>query len=162
MKYPDYNTVYASLKTRQIDAWVAPSQQAQGTVQPGDPAVIIENTFSSDDFVAYAVAKDNKPLIDALNSGLDAVIADGTWARLYSDWVPRTLPPGWKPGSKAARDADGCRTSPRSPPSHHGEPAGRRGAAEVDTARNWLTRSSTGTCTGRRSPTCSRPACRTR
>ena len=55
-----------------------------------------------DNFVAYAVAKENKPLIDALNSGLDAVIADGTWSRLYSDWVPRELPPGWKPGSKAA------------------------------------------------------------
>ena len=102
VKFPDYNTVYASLKTRQIDAWVAPSQQAQGTVQPGDPAQIIENTFSLDNFVAWAVAKENKPLIDAFNSGLDAVIADGTWARLYSDWVPRALPPGWKPGSKAA------------------------------------------------------------
>ena len=102
VKFPDYNTVYASLKTRQLDAWVAPSQQASGTVKPGDPAVIVENTFSLDNFVAYAVAKENKPLIDALNSGLDAVIADGTWARLYSDWVPRALPPGWKPGSKAA------------------------------------------------------------
>lgn len=102
VKFPDYNTVYASLKTRQIDAWVAPSQQAQGTVQPGDPATIVENTFSLDNFVAYAVAKENKPLIDALNAGLDAVIADGTWSRLYSDWVPRALPPGWKPGSKAA------------------------------------------------------------
>jgi polar amino acid transport system substrate-binding protein len=101
VKFPDYNTVYASLKTRQIDAWVAPSQQASGTVQPGDPAQIIENTFSLDNFVAWAVAKENRPLIDALNSGLDAVIADGTWARLYSDWVPRALPPGWKPGSKA-------------------------------------------------------------
>ena len=102
VKFPDYNTVYASLKTRQIDAWVAPSQQAQGTVKPGDPATIIENTFSLDNFVAYAVAKENKPLIDALNTGLDAVIADGTWSKLYSDWVPRALPPGWKPGSKAA------------------------------------------------------------
>ncbi|MFN6553529.1 ABC transporter substrate-binding protein/permease [Mycolicibacterium septicum] len=102
VKFPDYNTVYASLKTRQIDAWVAPSQQASGTVQPGDPAQIIENTFSLDNFVAWAVAKENQPLIDALNSGLDAVITDGTWARLYSDWVPRALPPGWKPGSKAA------------------------------------------------------------
>jgi polar amino acid transport system substrate-binding protein len=102
VKFPDYNTVYASLKTLQIDAWVAPSQQAQGTVQPGDPAQIIENTFSLDNFVAWAVAKENHPLIDALNSGLDAIIADGTWARLYSDWVPRALPPGWKPGSKAA------------------------------------------------------------
>lgn len=102
VKYPDYNTVYASLKTRQIDAWVAPSQQASGTVQAGDPAQIVENTFSLDNFVAYAVARDNQPLVDALNSGLDAVIADGTWSRLYSDWVPRALPPGWKPGSKAA------------------------------------------------------------
>jgi polar amino acid transport system substrate-binding protein len=102
VKFPDYNTVYASLKTRQIDAWVAPSQQASGTVQAGDPAEIIENTFSLDNFVAWAVAGENTPLIDALNSGLDAVIADGTWARLYSDWVPRALPPGWKPGSKAA------------------------------------------------------------
>jgi polar amino acid transport system substrate-binding protein len=102
VKFPDYNTVYGSLKTGQIDAWVAPSQQAQGTVQPGDPTEIIENTFSLDNFVAYAVAKENKPLIDALNAGLDAVIADGTWARLYTDWVPRALPPGWKPGSKAA------------------------------------------------------------
>lgn len=102
VKFPDYNTVYASLKTRQIDAWVAPSQQAVGTVQAGDPATIVENTFSLDNFVAWAVAKENKPLIDALNAGLDAVIADGTWAKLYSDWVPRALPPGWKPGSKAA------------------------------------------------------------
>jgi polar amino acid transport system substrate-binding protein len=102
VKFPDYNTVYASLKSRQIDAWVAPSQQAQGTVRPGDPAEIIENTFSLDNFVAYAVAQENTPLIDALNAGLDAVIADGTWSRLYSDWVPRALPPGWKPGSKAA------------------------------------------------------------
>ncbi|HNM10685.1 MAG TPA: ABC transporter substrate-binding protein/permease [Mycobacterium sp.] len=102
VKFPDYNTVYASLKTRQIDAWVAPSQQAQGTVRPGDPAVIVENTFSLDNFVAYAVANENRPLIDALNAGLDAVVADGTWSRLYSEWVPRALPPGWKPGSKAA------------------------------------------------------------
>jgi len=102
VKFPDFNTVYASLKTRQLDAWVAPSQQAQGTVKDGDPATIVENTFSLDNFVAYAVANENKPLIDALNSGLDAVIADGTWSRLYSNWVPRALPPGWKPGSKAA------------------------------------------------------------
>ena len=102
VKFPDYNTVYASLKTRQIDAWVAPSQQAEGAVQSGDPAQIVENTFSLDNFVAYAVANENAPLINALNSGLDAVIADGTWSKLYADWVPRALPPGWKPGSKAA------------------------------------------------------------
>jgi polar amino acid transport system substrate-binding protein len=102
VKYPDFATVYASLKTRQIDAWVAPAGEAASTIQRGDPAVIVAHAFSNEGFVAYAVAKDNKPLVDALNSGLDAVIADGTWSNLYSQWVPRTLPPGWKPGSLAA------------------------------------------------------------
>lgn len=102
VKYPDFATVYASLKTRQIDAWVAPAGEAASTIQRGDPAVIVAHTFSNEGFVAYAVAKDNKPLVDALNAGLDAVIADGTWSNLYSQWVPRTLPPGWKPGSLAA------------------------------------------------------------
>ena len=37
VKFPDYNTVYASLKTRQIDAWVAPSQQARGHRATGRP-----------------------------------------------------------------------------------------------------------------------------
>ncbi|MFE3546465.1 ABC transporter substrate-binding protein/permease [Nocardia sp. NPDC059177] len=102
VKFPDYNTAYANLKSGQVDAWVAPSAQAEGAIAPGDGTTISQNTFSLDNFVGYAVAKNNQPLIDALNSGLDAVIADGTYARLYTDWVPRELPPGWKPGSKAA------------------------------------------------------------
>ncbi|WP_410871416.1 ABC transporter substrate-binding protein/permease [Nocardia sp. A7] len=102
VKFPDYNTAYANLKSGQVDAWVAPSAQAEGAIKPGDGIVVSQNTFSLDNFVGYAVAKSNQPLIDALNSGLDAVIADGTYARLYADWVPRELPPGWKPGSKAA------------------------------------------------------------
>ncbi|NUP26878.1 MAG: ABC transporter permease subunit, partial [Nocardia sp.] len=102
VKFPDYNTAYANVKTGQVDAWVAPSAQAEGAIAPGDATSVVENSFSLDNFVGWAVAKDNTPLIDALDSGLDAVIADGTYARLYSDWVPREMPPGWKPGSKAA------------------------------------------------------------
>jgi polar amino acid transport system substrate-binding protein len=123
VKYPGFTTVYASLKTRQIDAWVAPSTLAGNVMKPGDPAVIVANAFSPGNFVAFAVAKDNQPLVGALNSGLDAVIADGTWANLYSRWVPRNLPPGWKPGSKAA-------PAPKLPDfvaiaaSHHSKPIG--------------------------------------
>lgn len=102
VKFPDYNTAYANLKSGQVDAWVAPSAQAEGAIKPGDGTSVSQNTFSLDNFVGYAVAKNNQPLIDALNSGLDAVIADGTYAELYTDWVPRELPPGWKPGSRAA------------------------------------------------------------
>jgi polar amino acid transport system substrate-binding protein len=102
VKYPGFATLYANLKARQIDAWVAPATLASTIIRPGDPVVLVANTFSPGNFVAYAVAKDNQPLVDALNSGLDAIIADGTWAKLYCQWVPRSLPPGWKPGSKAA------------------------------------------------------------
>lgn len=102
VKYPGFATVYASLKTHQIDAWVAPAALAANLMRPGDAAVVVANAFTPGDFVAYAVANDNPALIAALNSALDAVIADGTWSQLYSQWVPRQLPPGWKPGSKAA------------------------------------------------------------
>ncbi len=102
VKFPDFITLYASLKNRQVDAWVAPALEALNAVHVGDPAAIVAHTFGLGNYVAYAVAKNNRPLLAALNAGLDAVIADGTWSQLYTDWVPRPLPRGWKPGSKAA------------------------------------------------------------
>ncbi len=102
VKFPDFITVYTSVKTHQIDAWVAPAMEATNVMRPGDTASIAGYTFGLGNFVAYAVSKDNQPLIAALNAGLDAVIADGTWAQLYTDWVPRPLPRGWHPGSKSA------------------------------------------------------------
>ena len=44
--------------------------------------------MNTQNFTAYAVNKENQPLIDALNSGLDAVIADGTWSKLDQGMVP--------------------------------------------------------------------------
>lgn len=102
VRFPDSITLYASLKSRQVDAWVAPSLTALNLLRPGDPAQLAGYTFSPAGFEAYAVAKENRALISALNSGLDAVIADGTWPQLYTDWVPRPLPPDWQPGSKSA------------------------------------------------------------
>ena len=92
-----------NVRNGQVDAWVAPSQQATGQVKEGDGTVIAESVVNTQNFTAYAVAKDNQPLIDALNSGLDAVIADGTWSKLTKEWYPdREMPADWKPGSKAA------------------------------------------------------------
>jgi polar amino acid transport system substrate-binding protein len=72
-------------------------------VKDGDGTVIAESVVNTQNFTAYAVNKDNKALIDALNSGLDAVIADGTWSKLTKEWYPnRETPADWKPGSKAA------------------------------------------------------------
>ena len=109
VRFPDYNTVYGNVKNGQIDAWVAPSQQASGQVKEGDNTKIAEKVVNTQNFTAYAVNKDNQPLLDALNAGLDAVIADGTWTKLTSEWyTDRTTaaeqtPQGWKPGSKAVQ-----------------------------------------------------------
>jgi polar amino acid transport system substrate-binding protein len=109
VRFPDYNTVYGNVKNGQIDAWVAPSQQASGQVKDGDGTKIAEKVVNTQNFTAYAVNKDNQPLLDALNAGLDAVIADGTWTKLTSQWytdrptAAEQTPQGWKPGSKAVQ-----------------------------------------------------------
>ena len=131
VKYPGFATLYASLK-------IAPDRRVGSAGNSGiehhptgrSRRSLVANAYSPGNFVAYAVATDNQPLVDALNAGLDAVIADGTWANLYSQWVPRTLPPGWKPGSKAAPDP-----TPAGLRHDRGEPAPRAdgsGRAEVD------------------------------
>lgn len=103
VRFPDYATVYANVRNGQVDAWVAPSQQAEGQVKDGDDTKIAESIVNTQNFTAYAVKKENQPLIDALNSGLDAVVADGTWSKLTKEWYPdRETPTDWKPGSKAA------------------------------------------------------------
>ncbi|MFC8304417.1 ABC transporter substrate-binding protein [Specibacter sp. NPDC057265] len=102
VRFADYNTAYANLKNGQVDAWVAPSQQATGQVKDGDGTVIAEEVVNTQNFTAYAVNSENKALTDALNAALDAVIADGTWSTLTKEWYPtRDMPEDWTPGSKA-------------------------------------------------------------
>ncbi|MDP5227182.1 MULTISPECIES: ABC transporter substrate-binding protein [Arthrobacter] len=109
VRFKDYNTAYANVKNDQIDAWLAPSQQAEGQIKPGDNTKIWEKKVATQNFSAYAVAKDNPALLEALNSALDAVIADGTWTKLVEQWFPERktaaerMPDGWKPGSKAVK-----------------------------------------------------------
>ena len=76
VKYPDFVTVYAALKTRQLDAWVAPALQAQTVMRSGDPATTVANTFSlGSTSWPTRLPKTTRRLIDALNSALDEVIA---------------------------------------------------------------------------------------
>jgi len=97
----------------------------------------------------------DKPLIDALNSGLDAVIADGTWVRLYADWVPRALPPGWKPGSKAAPAPQLPDFAAIAAENRNRRRPQRRASPHC---RNCVTRSWTGICTNRPPPQVRAPA----
>ena len=119
-------------------------------MRPGDPAVVVANAFSPGNFVAYAVAKDNQPLVDALNSGLDAVIADGTWAKLYSPVGAADAAAGLETRveSRPRADTAGLRRDRRQPPPQAGGP----GRAEIRRWPSCATRSSTGICTDKPSP----------
>ena len=86
VRFPDYNTVYANVRNGQVDAWVAPSQQATGQVKEGDNTKIAEKVVNTAELHRLRREQGEQPLIDALNSGLDAVIADGTWAKLTAEW----------------------------------------------------------------------------
>ena len=127
----------------------------------GDPAEIIENTFSLDNFVAYAVAKENQ----AADRRAELRAGRGDRRRHLVAAVLRLgaarAAAGLEAGSKAAPRRS-CRTSRRSPPAtSRRRPRVHLRRNRNRRCRNWPTRSSTGTCTSRRSPTCSRPACRT-
>ncbi len=104
VRFNDYNTVYSNVRNGQINAWVAPSQQAEGQVKEGDDTVIAESVINTENFTAYAVNSDNQALLDALNAGLDAVVEDGTWNELVEEWYPdREVPQDWAPGSQAVK-----------------------------------------------------------
>ena len=147
IRFPDYATVYANVRNGQVDAWVAPSQQATGQVKEGDGTDIVESVVNTQNFTAYAVAKDNQPLIDALNSGLDAVIADGNPDQADQGMVPGPrMPTDWKPGSKR----------------RHGSPELIEPGRSWISWTSWLTPSSTGRKWPKSSPPCSWWACPTR
>ncbi len=102
VRFSDVNTLYQNLIGGQIDVWFAPVTIAKGTIKEGDGLVIGEALQNTVNFVAFAVTPEHDALVDALNSALDAVIADGTWSTLNEQWFNgRELPGDWKPGSKA-------------------------------------------------------------
>ena len=117
VKFPDYNTAYANLKSGQVDAWVAPSAQAEGAVKPGDGTSVAQNTFSLDNFVGWAVAKNNQPLIPTRSTAGSMRSSPTAPTRSFT----ATRCPGncRRAGSRAPRRrrCRNCRTSRRSPPS---------------------------------------------
>ena len=157
VKFPDYATAYANLKTGQIDAWVAPSQQAEGAVKPGDGVRSPRIRSASTTSLAWAVGKPAETG-GCAQLGLDAIIADGTYAKLYTDWVPRTacgLDPRQQ-GSRETRPARHRRHRPRQRRRQEDDTGTRRAPRAVE--RHLL---QLGPLQRNRSRTCSRPACPT-
>ncbi|MEV4811751.1 ABC transporter substrate-binding protein [Micromonospora avicenniae] len=100
VRVPDYNGAINQLKAGTADAWIAPAEIGEKSAADSGGKITVAAKLLSPAPTAYAVAKGNDALREALDKGLDEVIADGTWSRLQAQYYPgRPIPADFKPGS---------------------------------------------------------------
>jgi polar amino acid transport system substrate-binding protein len=100
VRVPDYNSALNQLRTKTSDAWIAPAEIGEKTAADSNGKVVLAAKELSPAPTAFAVAKGNDALREALNKALDQVIADGTWTKLQEQYYPgRAVPASFKPGS---------------------------------------------------------------
>jgi polar amino acid transport system substrate-binding protein len=105
VRVPNYNAALGQLKAGTADAWVSPAEIGEKMAkEQGDGTVILAAKELSDAPMAFAVAKSNDKLRDAVDKALDEVIADGTWTKLVEQYYPgRAVPANFKPGSGSVK-----------------------------------------------------------
>lgn len=100
VRVPDYNAALNQLRSGTADAWITPAEIGEKTAADSGGKVEAVAKQLDPGGTAYAIAQDNPALLEAVNKGLDEVIADGTWARLQKEFYPgRDIPKDFKPGS---------------------------------------------------------------
>jgi polar amino acid transport system substrate-binding protein len=71
------------------------SSLSEAASRPGEKVVEAINTG---EVYGFAVSKDNPKLLAAMNLALKALIADGTYSRIFKKWFPENpVPPEFKP-----------------------------------------------------------------
>ncbi|QLQ36281.1 ABC transporter substrate-binding protein [Micromonospora robiginosa] len=100
VRVPDYNGAVNQLKAGTADAWIAPAEIGDKSAADSKGRITVAAKQLSPAPTAYAVARGNDRLREALDKGLDQVIADGTWSRLQARYYPgRPIPADFTPGS---------------------------------------------------------------
>ncbi|SCG75569.1 amino acid ABC transporter substrate-binding protein, PAAT family [Micromonospora coxensis] len=100
VRVPDYNGAINQLKAGTADAWIAPAEIGEKSAADSNGKITVAAKELSPAPTAYAFAKGNDALREALDKGLDEVIADGTWTRLQQQYYPgRPIPAEFTPGS---------------------------------------------------------------
>jgi polar amino acid transport system substrate-binding protein len=105
VRVPNYNAALGQLKAGTADAWVSPAEIGEKMAkEQGGGTVILAAKELSDAPMAFAVAKNNDKLREAVDKALDEVIADGTWTKLVEQYYPgRAVPANFKPGSGSVK-----------------------------------------------------------
>lgn len=100
VRVPDYNGAINQLKAGTADAWIAPAEIGEKSAAESNGKITVAAKELSPAPTAYAFAKGNDALREALNKALDQVIADGTWTKLQAQYYPgRPIPADFTPGS---------------------------------------------------------------
>ncbi|MEV8375857.1 ABC transporter substrate-binding protein [Kribbella sp. NPDC056861] len=105
VRVPNYNAAVGQLKAGTADAWISPAEIGEKMAkEQGGGVVILAAKELSSAPTAFAVAKSNDKLREAVNKALDEVIADGTWTKLVEQYYPgRPVPETFKPGSGSVK-----------------------------------------------------------
>ena len=90
-KAPD---MYAALDAGNVDAVVNDLPVSQDAVKSKPDLKVIVHIDTGEQY-AFAVARDNKALLDAVNKALDALVKDGTYATLFEQYFPGQKPPAY-------------------------------------------------------------------
>jgi polar amino acid transport system substrate-binding protein len=101
VRFPDYNAGFAQLRNGTVDGWVVPNEIGNQYIEQNAdvPLEIGYKIETKETPSAFAVSKTNTELLDKLNKGLAAAIADGTVEKLNAKFYPDSaLPTELEPG----------------------------------------------------------------
>jgi ABC-type amino acid transport substrate-binding protein len=83
--YPEGPDAVNALKSGTVEAVVIDAPVAQNAVEKSGGVEIAEKVPTEEKY-GIAVAKDNTELLDEINQGLEEVIEDGTYAKIFEKW----------------------------------------------------------------------------
>src|ERR687887_307630 len=88
-KAPD---MYAALEAGNVDGVINDLPVSQDAVKTKHDLKVVLQIDTGEQY-AFAVAKDNKALLDATNRALDGLVKDGTYAKVFEQYFPGQKPP---------------------------------------------------------------------
>lgn len=90
-EYPQGPDAVSALKTGTVDAVVIDIPVAENAVE-GQEGLEISTAIPTEEEYGFAVAEDDKELLEELNEALREVIEDGTYATIYEKWFKHEPP----------------------------------------------------------------------
>jgi polar amino acid transport system substrate-binding protein len=90
-KAPD---MYAALDAGNVDGVINDLPVSQDAVKTKHDLKVVLQINTGEQY-AFAVAKDNKALLDATNKALDGLVKDGTYKKVFEQYFPGQKPPAY-------------------------------------------------------------------